>query len=240
MRKFIIPLFILAIGSTKITAQVGIQTQNPQANFHIDGAKDNPATGTPTVAQQANDVAITSTGNMGVGTTTPSTKLDIVSTTAGALKITDGTQGNGKILVSDANGVATWQNSSPAVIITSTTGNAVNVVQNLSYLGASAVVTIPGYYLISPRLITDISPANCSAFIAYNLSTSSTSLVNPVFPLQEAHFASSFANNFIYSTNVGYLNAGTYYMLVRSNGTCTSHVSRATADQNSFTLTLLK
>lgn len=240
MRKLITSLLLLLLGSTAITAQVGIQTQNPQATFHIDGARDNPATGAPTAIQQANDVAITTAGNVGVGTTTPSTKLDIVSTTAGALKITDGTQGNGKILVSDANGVATWQNSSPPVIIASNAGNAVTIGGNLVWVGSAATVTIPGYYLISPRLITDASPANCSTFIAYNLSTSSSTLANPVFPLQEAHFAPGPSNNFIYSTNVGFLNAGTYYMLVRYGGNCTTHVSRTTAAQNSFTLTLLK
>jgi hypothetical protein len=28
-------------------AQVGISTSNPQASFHIDAAKDNPASGVP-------------------------------------------------------------------------------------------------------------------------------------------------------------------------------------------------
>jgi hypothetical protein len=240
MKKNTIILLLLVAGNTSVFAQIGINTGNPQVQFHVDGAKDNAATGVPTAAQQANDFAVTSTGNVGVGTVTPSTKVDIISPTAGALKITDGTQGNGKILISDANGVATWQNSSPAVIINSTVGSSIAVGGTLTYLGASAVVTIPGYYLISPRLITDSVPANCSNFIAYNLSTSSTSLVNAAFPVQEAHFAPSAVNNFIYSTNVGFLTTGTYYMLVRYNGNCTSNKSRATAGQNDFTLTLLK
>jgi hypothetical protein len=50
-------------------------------------------------------------GNMGVGTPNPTAKLEVNNgSTAGAIKIVDGTQGNGKILVSDANGLATWQN----------------------------------------------------------------------------------------------------------------------------------
>jgi hypothetical protein len=43
-------------------------------------------------------------GNMGVGTTTPSAKLHI----AGTIKITDGTEAAGKVLTSDANGLASW------------------------------------------------------------------------------------------------------------------------------------
>ncbi len=49
-------------------------------------------------------VVITNAGNMGIGTTNPTQKLDI----SGKIKITDGTQGSGKVLVSDANGTGTW------------------------------------------------------------------------------------------------------------------------------------
>jgi hypothetical protein len=45
-------------------------------------------------------------GNVGIGTATPAAKLEVV----GNIKITDGTQGAGKVLTSDTNGMATWQN----------------------------------------------------------------------------------------------------------------------------------
>jgi len=44
-------------------------------------------------------------GNVGIGTTSPTAKLDVI----GAIKITDGTQGVGKVLTSDANGRGSWQ-----------------------------------------------------------------------------------------------------------------------------------
>jgi hypothetical protein len=48
---------------------------------------------------------ITSTGFVGIGTASPTTNLDVV----GTFRLVDGNQSNGKVLTSDANGVATWQ-----------------------------------------------------------------------------------------------------------------------------------
>ncbi|PHS10343.1 MAG: hypothetical protein COA88_02560 [Kordia sp.] len=53
---------------------------------------------------QTERFVITETGNIGIGIITPLAKLDV----AGQIKITDGTHGAGKVLTSDANGLATW------------------------------------------------------------------------------------------------------------------------------------
>jgi hypothetical protein len=56
---------------------------------------------------------VLSGGKVGLGTVSPATKLEINNgSSAGAIKIVDGTQGDGKVLVSDANGVGTWQSLS--------------------------------------------------------------------------------------------------------------------------------
>lgn len=52
-------------------SQVGVNTNNPQGIFHVDGAKDNPDTGSSTPFQDANDFIVTSDGSVGIGTTTP-------------------------------------------------------------------------------------------------------------------------------------------------------------------------
>ncbi len=51
----------------------------------------------------SNDLTIG--GNVGIGTTSPDTKLHII----GGVKIVDGGQGANKVLTSDANGVGSWQ-----------------------------------------------------------------------------------------------------------------------------------
>jgi len=61
------------------SAQVGIGTQNPQGIFNIDGGKDNETTGTPSAAKQLNDFTVLGNGNVGIGTTNPSQKLEIIS-----------------------------------------------------------------------------------------------------------------------------------------------------------------
>lgn len=49
------------------------------------------------------------TGNVGIGTATPNTKLHV----NGSVRVVDGTQGVGKILTSDASGLASWQAPPP-------------------------------------------------------------------------------------------------------------------------------
>ncbi|WP_267402093.1 MULTISPECIES: tail fiber domain-containing protein [unclassified Chryseobacterium] len=66
-------------------------------------------------------VRIDPTGNVGIGNTAPTVKLDINSggtsgTPIAAVKIVDGNQGAGRILTSDANGLATWEDAGSASV----------------------------------------------------------------------------------------------------------------------------
>ncbi|KAA2215696.1 hypothetical protein [Chryseobacterium sediminis] len=104
MKKTIV---LTAVLSSVLTfSQVGIDTQNPQAKFHVDGAKDNAPTGVPTASQQANDVVITSAGNVGIGTVTPANKLTVKG---GKFQYTDGTENNNFVLTANPSGIASWK-----------------------------------------------------------------------------------------------------------------------------------
>ena len=82
-------LLIFAAFYLPAQAQVGINTENPAALFHI--AADD-------------DVVITNSGNVGIGTTSPAAKLDV----RGAVQIVDGLQASGMMLTSDSVGNVRW------------------------------------------------------------------------------------------------------------------------------------
>lgn len=118
MKKHLVILMSL-FSSVTLFSQVGINTENPQQLFHTDGkssaATTNPTTGTPSVAQQIDDVVITNQGRVGIGTIAPSEKLEV----NGKTKINDlPVNGSGgftatRTLVANNNGVVGVINGLP-------------------------------------------------------------------------------------------------------------------------------
>lgn len=101
--------------------QVGIGTVNPQGTLHIDGAKDNPTVGLPSAAQSTNDVIVSNTGNVSIGTaTTTNSKVEINSSVAG----------NGGLRFSQLNSTSTVTTGTSATLGVNTTGDVVVVTQN--------------------------------------------------------------------------------------------------------------
>lgn len=83
-KEFIIKNFLIIISFSlssfsKTQAQVGINTSNPLAKFHVDGSKNNPATGIPNNTLQADDVVVTNEGRVGIGIINPAVRLDLRS-----------------------------------------------------------------------------------------------------------------------------------------------------------------
>lgn len=119
------PQNLLAVGeSTSDAQQVGIRSfgNTPSGwkggaafGYTIGSVIMGELNGVPTIGAHNADLsgwyhlAINPDGgNVGIGNPNPNAKLDIL----GNIKIADGTQGNGKVLMSDANGLASWQSTS--------------------------------------------------------------------------------------------------------------------------------
>ena len=60
---------------------------------------------TPTTSTLTEKMRVDYIGNVGIGTSTPDSRLHV----EGQVKIQDGTQGDGKVLTSDVNGLAAWK-----------------------------------------------------------------------------------------------------------------------------------
>lgn len=97
-------------------------------------------------------------GNIGIGTKSPTAKLDVV----GPIRMTDGNQAKGKVLVSDANGVGSWQPKTfgfsalggfPAISNKQTIPNSVttalNVINNEEYDGTGMYNPVTGLVTIT-------------------------------------------------------------------------------------------
>ncbi len=89
-----------------------------------------------TPAVQSNALTILRNGNTGIGVLNPTAKLDV----AGNLKITDGTQGVGKVLTSDANGNASWQTPAGGSSGWGLNGNSGT--SNMNFLGTTSAVDL--------------------------------------------------------------------------------------------------
>ena len=122
---------------SEIRPQVGIQTENPLAIFHVDPKRNTNSTGT---SGTSDDVVVTSTGSVGIGTIAPAAKLDI----RGTFRLRDGNQALNKVLVSDASGNAQWSDRPKLEVI------EVNNINTL--ISGKTFTTTPSYSGISITL----------------------------------------------------------------------------------------
>ena len=90
--------------------QVGINADNPSASLDILSKGNTSATKALEVnSSTAEIVTVLDNGNVGINVTNPATKLHIVSSTAGSgLRLADGSQAAGNVLISDSDGNARW------------------------------------------------------------------------------------------------------------------------------------
>jgi len=96
------------------TGNFGISTANPDTGpyrFAVRGATDDSSAYAAWIGGKTSNtpaLVIRNDGNIGIGTASSSAKLEV----AGQVKITGGSPGAGKVLTSDASGLASWQAAS--------------------------------------------------------------------------------------------------------------------------------
>lgn len=154
--KRILFLFLLISSVAFVSAQIGINTETPLGIFHVDAFGNNSAT--PTAAQIVDDVVITSAGNIGLGTLTPTVKVEIgnVSTLSSPLRIEDNSTFAAKVLESvTADGTAMWteQPASYAKTYRACTFGQIFPFDGLTVLALNENMVIPqnGKYLVTLR-----------------------------------------------------------------------------------------
>ncbi|CAD0224619.1 hypothetical protein [Chryseobacterium sp. JV274] len=104
MKKNILFLIFFLV-SFAAKSQFGVNTPNPQALMHIDGAKDNAIIGTPSTTQQSNDFVVTSSGNVGIGTVSPTAKLHTTGNMVlGTSPLSSGVFGYGTVVRNNTTG----------------------------------------------------------------------------------------------------------------------------------------
>ena len=110
-------------GSNTIPASgnVGIGTTSPLAKMHVEegGAEDALRIRVAATTK----LIVKNDGKVGVATVSPTEALDI----DGKIRIRGGVPGAGKVLTSDANGVATWAASSSGVDEITSTGGQIGI-----------------------------------------------------------------------------------------------------------------
>jgi len=172
--------------TTTIHAQVGIYTSNPQGTFNIDAAKDNPAVGTPSAAQAANDLTVSTSGNLGIGLTSPTNKIHINGTDPiRATGIQAGNSNTDRPLVVDGNGVFKSINTLSVLGIPTPAIYRLETVQNnfLNGVGAGSNQTVPmvevkntinGLTYNSTSRVLTIPPGNYQMVFVYEATHDDT------------------------------------------------------------------
>lgn len=165
-------------------SQVGINTSQPQGIFHID-SKNN----TSGVTNTSDDVIVTSKGYLGVGTVVPDAALHIKTTgtqkdPVSAFKLQDGSEGSGKYLVSNADGVGSWAsvvngNSVRGVLGAGVTLNLYTAGANNTFYDTKSYIDLPvGRWMVYVvmRMPVVKSTDNLSYWLRTSFSDSNSSL----------------------------------------------------------------
>lgn len=166
--NILIAVILLVLNISPMASQVGVNINQPLGVFHIDPKGD--TTGSTGLSD---DLIVDNTGRMGINTTTPTAKLDVV----GTMRIVDGSQGNAKVLTSDNIGVGTWKpvtyTSKIDGVVPASLATIKKVNNAFTYVGAN--ITLPaGQWQIYFYCIYNNDENHNMFTIWWDLSTSMT------------------------------------------------------------------
>lgn len=88
---------------------------------------------------------------VGFGTMTPNTLVHVESATPGAFRLVDTTEGSGKVLTSDSNGIGTWQNVNMAEKITDYTAKSQDFIDTDLFDVSKHVTQTSGVLVVGKR-----------------------------------------------------------------------------------------
>lgn len=164
--KITFAMVLLSSVSFAQTGRVGINTETPNATLNV---KSNNDATTPKNLELENQngtklVTVLNNGNVGIGETTPESKLVIKTNVAkNGFQLVDTNEGEDRILTSDANGNATWKERQ--IYYQKLTAN---LTADFEMPTSDTIYTIPGlekytakksgYYMVSSSFF--ISPTN--------------------------------------------------------------------------------
>jgi hypothetical protein len=159
-------------------------------------------------------------GNVGIGTSAPSAKLDI----AGTLKVADGTQGVGKVLTSDANGLASWASYNSWGL----TGNS-GTVAGTNFIGTTDTPQLN--FRVAGLKAGLIDGAGENTFLGVQSGNNSPGMDNTAIGYEtfysnvEGIFNTAIGGRALYSNTAGIANTANGYQSLYSNTTGNDNIA---------------
>ena len=123
--------------------------------------RNSPVTPVGTLRTFTPAAIITNAGDVGIGTTTPTAKLEVDGASNSTIKIVDGNQGTGKVLTSDATGQGSWQTPTGGYRQTFALQGAqtYNILANTVMNFPAVSIPYTGYYLINFKSFFNVTTA---------------------------------------------------------------------------------